>query len=272
MRGTSRSSLAAAEERLEPLLGTLDSDAAVTVGTELFAVARLLDSSGTLRRALTDPSRPGQDKAALADRLLTGKVSDATRSLVAGLARDRWSEARDLADAAEHLGVVAVLAAAERDGVLDAVEDELFRFGRVVEGNRALGQALGDRAVPGERKAELVERLLAGKAQPHTLVLAQQAAAHPRGRTLTASLDDMGKVAARRRERTVATVTAAVPLTENQRARLARVLERIYGGTMWLNVDVDPGLVGGLRVQVGDEVIDASVLSRLDDARRRLAG
>lgn len=272
MRGTSRQSLAAAEERVEPLLGTLDPAVAAEVGGELFAVARLLDSSGTLRRALTDPSRDGQDKAALVDRLLEGKVSDATRDLVAGLARDRWSQARDVVDAAEHLGVVAVLAAAEHQGLLDAVEDELFRFARLVDGHRELGQALGSREAPLEDRTALVRRLLEGKVHEPTLVLAVQAVTHPRGRSVPDALDAFGAVAARRRQRLLARVTAAVPLTEDQRERLARLLERLYGTTMRLNVEVDPEILGGLRIQVGDEVIDASVLSRLDDARRRLAG
>lgn len=272
MRGTSRESLAAAEDRIEPLLATFDSEQARTVGEELFAVARLLDSSGSLRRALTDPSREGQAKADLADRLLGGRTSSATAALVAGLARDRWSEARDLADAVEHLGSVAVLSAAERDGVLDAVEDELFRFARLVEGDRRLSSALSDRALPTERKAGLVEQLLGGKVHPHTLVLARNVAAYPRGRALPEALDAFARTAARRRERLAAKVTAAVPLTEQQRERLSRALERIYGSRMSLNVDVDPEIMGGLRVQVGDELIDASVLTRLDEARRRLAG
>lgn len=272
MRGTSRDSLAAAEDRVEPLLGTLEPAQAVAVGEELFAVARLLDGSGPLRRALTDPSRPGQDKADLADRLLGDRTSAATSALVAGLARDRWSEARDLADAVEHLGSVAVLAAAERDDALDAVEDELFRFGRLVEGDRRLASALSDRALPAERKVSLVERLLGDRVRPYTLVLARTAAAHPRGRTLPAALEAFARTAARRRERLAATVTAAVPLTEQQRERLSGALQRVYGQRISLNVDVDPEIVGGLSVRVGDEVIDASVLSRLDDARRRLAG
>jgi F-type H+-transporting ATPase subunit delta len=269
MRGTSRDSLARAEERVEPLLGAVDG---VALGEELFAVARLLDSSAALRRALTDPSADPQAKAGLAGRLLTGKTSSETSELVSGLARDRWSEARDLADAVEQVGVVAVLGSAERDGALDAVEDELFRFGRMVEGDRGLASALSDRALPTERKAGLVNRLLEGKVQRHTLALARQAAAHPRGRSLTAVLDAVGKKAAQRRQRLVASVTAALPLTAQQRERLAQVLQRVYGRTMWLNVDVDPEVIGGLRIQVGDEVIDASVLNRLDEARRRLAG
>lgn len=269
MRGTSRASLLAAEERLEPLLGSVDG---IALGEELFAVARLLDSSAALRRALTDPSRSGDAKAELVERLLRGKVADPATDVVAGLVRDRWSEARDLADATEHLGVQAVLAAAERGGVLHSVEDELFRFGRVVDANRELSAALSDRSAAPERRAALVERLLSGRVQQATLALARQAAAYPRGRSLTEALEAYAQSAARRQQRYVARVTAALPLTEQQRERLTAALRRIYDHDVWLNVDVDPAVVGGLRVQVGDEVIDATVLSRLDEARRRLAG
>jgi F-type H+-transporting ATPase subunit delta len=272
MRGTSRASLRDAEERIEPLLTGLDPTAGIDLGGELFSVAALLDSSGALRRALTDPSRESQAKADLVGRILTGKASSTGVDVIAGLARARWSEARDLGDALEHLGAVATLAAAEREGALDAVEDELFRFGRLVEGNRELSATFSDRALPAERKGALVDRLLDGKVHRATLVLVRQAATHPRGRRLPEILADFGQIAARRRQRLVATVTVATPLTVAQRQRLTEVLQRVYESTIWLNVDVDPEVVGGLRIQIGDEVIDASVLSRLDEARRRLAG
>lgn len=269
MRGTSRLSLADAEERAEPLFASVDG---VRLGEDLFAVGRLLDSSAALRRAVTDPSREGDAKAGLVARLLDGQVSGEAVDLVSGMARARWSEARDLGDAVEALGVTAVLAAAERSGDLDAVEDELFRFRRVVEGNGGLAAAFTDRSVPADSVTGLVEGLLDGKVTRPTLVLVRQAATHPRGRSVTAVLEDFTEVAAERRQRLVAQVTAAVPLTEEQRARLARVLAAVYERTIRLNVDVDTEVLGGLRVQVGDEIIDASVLSRLDEARRRLAG
>jgi F-type H+-transporting ATPase subunit delta len=269
MRGTSRASLAAAEERRESLHRSAEGTAH---GEELFAVARLLDSSAGLRRALTDPSRAGDAKAELAARLLDGKVSGTCVDVVSGLVRDRWSAARDVADAAEHLGVQAVLAAADVAGELHSVEDELFRFGRVVEADRALSAALSDRSAAPERRSALVERLLSGRAHTATLVLVRQAAAYPRGRALTEALEAFGQAAARRQQRYVARVTAALPLTEQQRERLTAALRRIYDHDVWLNVDVDPEVIGGLRVQVGDEVIDATILCRLDEARRRLAG
>lgn len=269
MQGSSRGSMAAALERVEPLLTT---DEAGRLGEELFAVAALLDSSVGLRRALTDPSRDAGAKAGLVGRLLEAKVSGTTVDVVGGMARERWSTSRDLADACEHVGALAMLADAQREDTLDTVEDELFRFGRIVDGDPGLQAALSDRKRSGADKAKLVEELLEGKVRPQTLVLARQAVLAPRGRRLHEVLEDFGRAAALRRDRMVARVTAAVPLTGDQRERLTQVLTRVYERTMHLDVDLDPELLGGLRVQVGDEVIDATVLARLDEARRRLAG
>ena len=269
MQGSSRGSMAAATERVEPLLSGSD---AARLGEELFAVAALLDSSAGLRRALTDPSREADAKAALVGRLLDEKVSVDCAALVAGMARDRWSTSRDLADACEHLGALAVLGSAQSDGTLDTVEEELFRYGRIVDGDQGLAAAFGERKRSAADKATLVERLLSGKVLPQTLVLARQATTAPRGRRLQDVLEEFGRVAAQRRDRVVARVTAAVPLTEAQRERLSQVLAGVYERTMHLDLDIDPQLLGGLRVQVGDEVIDASVLTRLEEARRRLAG
>lgn len=269
MQGSSRGSLAAAVDRVEPLL---TGDEAGRVGEELFSVAALLDSSVGLRRALTDPSRDADAKAGLVGRLLDGKVSGTTVDVVGGMVRDRWSTARDLADACEHLGALAVLASAQSEDTLDAVEDEVFRFGRIVDGDPQLRAALADRKRSGADKAVLVDDLLSDKVRPQTLALARQAVLAPRGRRLNEVLEEFARAAATRRDRVVARVTAAVPLTQEQRERLARVLAGIYERTMHVDVDIDPDLLGGLRVQVGNEVIDASVLGRLDDARRRLAG
>jgi F-type H+-transporting ATPase subunit delta len=281
MRGASAQSLAQARERIEPLLapprllarlvGAGRTDAA-TVGEELFAVTRLLDGSPALRRALTDPNSEGQSKADLVARLLDGKVSGTTVDVVSGLARSRWSASRDLADACEELGVQATLAGAEQDEVLEQVEDELFRFGRIVAGDRELRAALTDRTAPQESRNGLITRLLEGRATQATLVLAREVVGSPRGRRLEQALDDTGQAIAARRDRGVARVTSALPLTEDQRSRLSAALGRVYGRTMHLDVDVDPSLVGGMRVQVGDEVIDASVVARLARAHRQLAG
>jgi F-type H+-transporting ATPase subunit delta len=269
MRGASRGSLLAARERLEPVLA---GDDAAALGTELFAVLVPMDASPALRRALTDPSRDGEAKADLVRRLFEGKVGGTTIDVLSGLVRGRWSAARDLGDAVEQLAALAVVAGAEREGRLDALEDEIFRFRRVVEGDADLARALRHRAAPPSARMELAERLTGDRVTPATLVLLRQAAGYPRGRRVEQVLEDFGDIAAERRERTVAVVSAALPLTEQQRDRLASALRRIYGRPVHLNVDVVPDVLGGLRIQVGDEVLDGTVVARLEDARRRLTG
>lgn len=270
MQGTSRGSLLAARERLETLLGAPGTDRAA-VGDALFAVTGVLDSSASLRRALTDPSRDGEAKAGLVVRLLDGKVDGAVVDLVAGLARSRWARSRDLADAVEELAVTAEVASAQDQGELDRVEDELFRFRRTVDGDPALRSALTDRTASGERKAALVSALLEAKVAPATLRLARQAVLAGRGLRLDAVLTTYGEVAAKRREQLVAHVVVALPLERAHRDRLAAALQRRYGHPVQLNVDVDPDVLGGIRVEIGDEVLDGTISRRLDEARRRLA-
>jgi len=271
MRGVSREALAAARDRLEALLGAAGTDPAA-VGEDLLAVTGLLAGSAGLRRALTDPARTGRAKVELLERLLRGKVSDASLDLLSGLVRGRWASSGDLSDAVESLAVEALLASAEQAGRLDSVGDELFRFARIIAGDVRLRDAMSARTEGAPRKAELVRRLLAGKAGPEALRLAEQAAVAPRGMRTEQVLERYVEAAAQRRQQLVAEVVSAVPLTGTQRDRLGSALQRLYGRPIQINADVDPGVVGGLRVQVGGELVDGTVLARLDDARRRLAG
>lgn len=276
MQGVSRESFVAGQGRLEALLaapaGTAAAVDPAAVGEDLFGVTDLLAGGPGLRRALTDPSRDGEAKAGLVTRLLAGKVGGGTVDLLAGLVRDRWSRAGDLTDAVERLAVTAVLAGAERAGRLDAVEDELFRFARTIAGDQGLRDAFSARTEGTARKAGLVRNLLAGKAAPETVRLAVQAATAPRGLRTEQVLEGFVEAAAQRRQQLVAHVVAALPLTEAQRARLGAALQRQYGRPIRLNIDVDPEVIGGLRVEVGGEVVDGTMSARIDDARRRLAG
>jgi F-type H+-transporting ATPase subunit delta len=271
MRGISRDSLASGQERLEALLAAAGTDPAA-LAEDLFGVTGALAGSPSLRRALTDPSREGEEKATLAARLFTGKVSPAAADLVAGLVRNRWAAAGDLTDAVESFAVSAELSAAERAGRLDTVEDELFRFSRTISADQGLRDAFSARTQGADRKAALVRTLLGGKAAAETVRLAVQAAADPRGMRTEQVLDGFVEAAAQRRKQLVAEVTVAVPLAPAHRDRLAAALQRIYGRPVRLNVDVDPAMVGGVRVELGGEVVDGTIAGRLDEARRRLAG
>ena len=269
MRGASRASLSEARERLAAALEA-GADAA-QLGDELFAVAQLLDSQPGVRRALSDPSRSAAAKGGLVEALLGGKVSPAAVELVTVVATSRWSAPRDQGDAIEQLAVLAVVAAADEGGRLDELEDELFRFSRVVSSYPALRTALSNPVVAPEHKRELLNSLLAGQVSPETLQLVAQAAVHGRGRSLDASLEEYARLAAERRERLVAEVHVAIALTARQRGRLAAALAAAYSHDIHLNIVLDPQVVGGLSVRIGDELIDGSIASRLAGLRRRLA-
>lgn len=271
MIGASREALAAGRENLDSLTDNTSVDAG-KLAEELAAVTALLDREVSLRRVLTDPSRSGQDKAQLATSLLSGKVSGETVDLVSGLVRSRWSAARDLVDALEELSAYAEIIAADKAGSLDDVEDELFRFGRIVAGSHELRAALTEPKASAAAKAELVKKLLGGRANPGTIRLVTSLVTNPRGRSLEQGLEAYSKLAAARRGRMVATVTSAVPLSDRQKERLSAGLAGLYGRPVHLNIDVDPSVVGGLRVQIGDEIIDGTVSSRLDGARQGLEG
>jgi len=265
MRGASRESLARAQEAL----------AGVTVteglGTELFSVARLLDSNGALRRALTDPARSTPSRTGLVDQLFSGKISTQAQEILTAAVTGRWVSSRDLGNALDQLSVDADVAYADSQGKLDEVEDELFRLDRVVAAERELSDMLSDRNIALTKRQELLRGLLQGKADSVTVRLAERAV-DGRGRGFAASMRAYQVAAAARRNASIATVRVATDLTEDERSRLAEALGRQYGRQIQLNVIVDPRVVGGVRVDIGDEVIDGTIAARLDEAQRRIAG
>ena len=271
MNNASREALAAARERLDALTDSTSVDVA-KLAEELAAVTALLHREVSLRRVLTDPAQGGESKAGLAGRLLSGQVGGETVDLVSGMVRSRWSQSRDLVDSVEELANTADLTAAQRDGTLDEVEDELFRFGRIVDSAKELRSALTEPSATPAAKGELLRSLLGGKAQPVTERVIVRLVTQPRGRSLEAGLESLSKLAAARRDRMVAVVTSAVPLSDQQKQRLGAALAKIYGRSMHLNLDVDPEVLGGISVRVGDEVINGTIADRLDEATRRMAG
>ena len=182
MRGASRASYAALRDRLAATIPA--APIAAQVGDELFAVTRLLDSEHGLRRALADGTKPGAEKAALITRLLRGRVTQATSDLVAEAAAARWATPGDLADAVEQLAIEALTLAAQYDGTLDDLEDDLFRFARLVSGQPQLRSAL-DR--PGARGGQAGPAAgPAGDEGQRAVAEPHHAGAHPLARALAA--------------------------------------------------------------------------------------
>ena len=234
---------------------------------DLFAVVDALDSSVTLRRALTDPSTPEQGRRQLVHNLLDGKVSKVAVHIVAEAVALRWGGGRALSDALERQGVRAQLLVAEREGTLEETEDELFRFARVVESTPQVRDALGDRGVDLAGRRQLIEDLLQGRASTTTVVLAKRAVA-ARERTFAHTMEGFVALAAAQKNRVVATVRVARPLTAEQRSRLQVALSQQVGRDVLLQEVVDESVLGGIRVELGDEVIEGTVAGRLEQARR----
>ena len=272
MRGVSRESLAGAREGLESGSSGLDSPVLLTLGEELFSVVHLLHGQSRLRRVVSDPAIPAERRADLLGQLLGDRLSRPALLVVDAVARASWSTPRDVVDAVDDLAAQAVFAASEREGVLDDVEDELFRFSRILDREPRLRGALTDPGLPADRKRALLDDLLGGKVRPATLTLVHQVVLYPRGRTIDRGLEQYGRMAAERRERLVAHVSTVVPLSEEQQRRLADALAAHLGHRVHLNVEIDPELVGGITVRVGDELIDGSIAHRIAEARRRVVG
>jgi F-type H+-transporting ATPase subunit delta len=269
MRGASRASYEELRDRLSTVAGAAGT--AENIGDQLFAVVRLLDSEHGLRRALADVTKPSADKADVVRRLLHGKVTRATEDLVADAAAARWATSGDFADALEQLAMEALTISAQLGGTLDDLEDDLFRFNRVVAGQPALRSALIGPTGP-DAKASLLANLLSDKVSGPSLRLLTQVLTHPRGRSPQAVLDLAAGIAARRREQLIAVVRVATELSAAQRQRLLAALTETYGQGIHLNVVHDPTVVGGMSVQIGDELIDGTAASRLAVVRRKLAG
>ncbi|MGY1754226.1 F0F1 ATP synthase subunit delta [Blastococcus sp. SYSU D01042] len=272
MEASTRAALAEARERLSAATRGAAGPALVALADELFAVARLLQEQPTLRRALSDPAGTPDERVALARRIFGSRLSAAALDVVETVARQRWSHPVDLIDASTALATDASLDAAEARGELESVEDELFRFGRIVAGDRELGRVLSDRAAPAAGKAELLDRLLSGRVSPITEQLLRNVLTGRMEGSADVAIERLSDVASHRRGQSVARVTTAVPLTAAQERRLVDVLGRIYGRSVGLQVTVDPDVLGGLVIHLGDEVIDGSIVQRLEAARRRLAG
>jgi F-type H+-transporting ATPase subunit delta len=270
MRGTS---LAARDEVLSAFdpVATAAGTEGITLAEQLFAAVDALDGSGSLRRALTDPGRDADDKASLVSSLFDSYDARVV-SVVSDLASARWSADSDLAAAIEDAGGLALLAVAQSTGVLHAVEEQLFLFERALMSSRELLTSLGDSSVAVGGRLGVLDDVLRGKVEPVTYALVARKVAAPRGVRLLNALRELVNLAAERSNLMVVSVTAAIELSSAQRKRLASILKETYGRDMQVNVAVDPAVLGGMKIQVGSEVVDGTVVARLADARRRLVG
>lgn len=262
MGSATTQALAASTNALAAAKGTT-----LDVAGEFFAAAALVGESSQLSGALADSTAPAGARSAVIASVFAG-ASGVVREVLTVAANQRWSSASDFVDGVEEL---AIRSAAIADTTAD-IEGELFSFSRVISANPELELALGSRLGDAGSRSALVERLLGGSAsKPVTLIVSALVRA-PRGRRIRQLLNRAMNIVSAERGRLVATVHTATALSEGQRTRLSDALSRRYDRQVSLNEVIDSTVVGGLRVQIADDVIDGSISARLADLRQKLAG
>ncbi len=245
-------------------------DALERVEGELAAIAKMLNTQVRLRKALSDPDLPAANKKALLDDLAGGTLDAATVELLATAAEQRRVPMREFPELVAGLAAQAAFTAAEADGELERLEEELYQLGTLVDREPGVRSALTDPGLPVDHKQALVADLLHGHAGERTAAFADLWVVLRDGRGLGDTARELAGQAARRRQRLVAEVRSAVELDGERQTRLAEVLTRVTGRPVDLHCTVDASILGSVVVRIGDEVFDGSVRSRLAKVRERL--
>jgi F-type H+-transporting ATPase subunit delta len=263
MGSATRDALASAIATLDSVKGSDD----LTTGEQLLEVGRIIGNSSQLRVALADHSADGPDKLGIIGALF-GSYTEQTRAILGTAVQGRWSSEEDLLAGIEELGIRAIAVSA---GEHISIESELFSFETAVRSDSALEFAVGSKLGSVESKVSLVDTLLRGKASAETIAIVRHLVQQPRGRRIGELLRFATSVVADQSGLAVATVSTAQALTPEQLERLTQGLAGQYGRGLRVNQVIEPALIGGVRVQIGDDVIDGSVATKLNDLRLQLA-
>jgi F-type H+-transporting ATPase subunit delta len=269
--GSSRQSLVAARAKLDAAVKGATADSAAKLSSELFLAAEVLASNVPLRRAFADMSRDAASKETLVKDLFGKTLGSAALTVLTDVATLRWSAGGDIVHVLEQLAIEAEGTAANINGELDRVEDELFEISRVIAENFELRKAL---VGPGttSSKSTLVSDVLGKRASESTVRLAAALVTSLRGRSIEAGFADYLSALANRRNRLIANVRVAAAITDTQKVRLAQAIEKQVGQPIRVNIQVDPSILGGVSVKFADELVDGSISNRLAGAGRALVG
>ena len=273
MRSASRRAVVSLSDRFDAIAKDLDTKGLSNLARELVEAANLLVREVVVTRYVTLAAEDAEPRVRLIERLLVGKVGDPALDVLKTAVSQRWSASADLIDAIEHVSRQALLEVAERDHQVDDVEDQLFRFSRILDAQPRLGTLLSDYTVPAEGRVGLLRNVLessGGAVNPIAAALLSQTVELLRGQSAEEAALFLAQVAVARRGEVVAQARAAAELSDAQRTRLTEVLSRIYGHPVTVQLEIDAAVLGGLSIAVGDEVIDGTLSSRLAAAEAQL--
>jgi F-type H+-transporting ATPase subunit delta len=273
MRSASRLALTGLLDQFGGIADGLDDNGLSTLADDLTSAATLLIREGVVARYLTQPSEDSSPRVRLVERLLSGKIGQPALDVLKAAVAERWSADTDLVDAIELSARQALLIRAEKAGEVDEVEDQLFRFSRILDAQPRLAMLLGNYEVDVDARVQLLRNVLSSAgagASAITTELLAKTVELLRGQPAETAVQSLAEVAVARRGEVVAQVRAATELSDAQHTRLTEVLSRIYGHPVTAQVSIDPELLGGLVISVGDEIIDGTLSSRLAAAQTQL--
>lgn len=259
-----------AEKRLFAFIDENSDTWADSCSSQLLDLAQDLQVNKPLLRTFTDNGLDPSVRTAVAHDLLGSSLGAPALRVIEFAAGLRWGTPNDLVRGLASAGIRASLAEAERRGDLDQIEDEIFRFTRIVAANGELELALSDPAISASARDGLLDELLGSRMAGAGLAAVKYVLNNRGGRSVNDSLNELVAMAASRRGKLLAEVTSAVALDSNQKAKLVKTLESIYGRNISLQNEIDPSVIGGISVRVGDDLIDGTVAESLEQARRRM--
>lgn len=271
MRGeASRIADRESRDSLAPKLRDTREDA-WRIGNELFTITKVLDDSIQLERALTDPSRPVADKVAVLTELLGDNVHPMTMEIMTDLVSRHWSRARDIANAVEDFGVDAMMYYADATDATLQVSVELSELHSALLNLPVVRAKLYDYQATSEARVKLFHEVFSGKTlNKVTMRLAEHAACNLRRRRYLETIQWLINKLSRHMGESMVTVTTATPLKPEQIKRLVEVYSAKVGRQVHINSVVDPTVLGGMRIQVGDEVTDNTVVAQLQNLHRKV--
>lgn len=271
MRGeASRIADRESRDSLAPKLRDTREDA-WRIGNELFTITKVLDDSIQLERALTDPSRPVADKVAVLKELLGDNAHPMTMEIMTDLVSRRWSRARDIANAVEDFGVDAMMYYADATDATLQVSIELSELHSALLNLPVVRAKLYDYQATSEARVKLFREVFSGKTlNKVTMRLAEHATCNLRRRRYLETIQWLINKFSRHMGESMVTVTTATPLKKEQIKRLVEVYSAKVGRQVHINSVVDPAVLGGMRIQVGDEVTDNTVVAQLQNLHRKV--
>ena len=271
MRGeASRIADRVSRDSLAPKLRATAEDA-WRIGNELFSVTNVLDRNIRLERALTDPSRPVEDKVALLNKLVGDQAHEMTMEILTDLVGRRWSRVSDIANAVEDFGVDGMMYYADATDATLQVSIELAELHSALLNLPVIRSGLSSDRAPAEARIKLLYALVGNKdLNKVTMRLAEHAACNPRRRRYLSTIHWLINKFSRHMGESMVTVTTAAPLNPEQVDKLIAVYSKKLGRPVHINSNVDPTVIGGMRIEIGDEVTDNTVVAQLQQLQRRV--